>query len=237
MVIVPPLLEVVRFPVPVMPPFNVSDLPLLRVDRVRLLLSVTAPLSVMLGPLEAMPRVRVPELPATTLMALPTALASVRSVLELASRLAALELDGVESPRVTAAVPRALPLVEMLTVPTLTVTPPAKVVFAPERVRAEVPLFSRTPVTVEPKTPPIVVVPVVVPLLVIEPTVLIAAALKLTVEAPVAENVILPVLATVAPLKVRLLLPVSLIVVTLLPMGALNNVLPVPVPEITIEPV
>lgn len=121
-------------------------------------------------------------------------------------------------------------------VPLVRLTVPTKAVLAPLRIRDEVVLFSVTLVTPEPRAPLIVVAPVVVPLFVIEPVVLIATALKATVEEPVPEKEILPLLATAEPLSARLLAPVSLMAVTLVPIGALIVVEPVPVPAIVMVP-
>src|SRR4051812_37454232 len=66
--------------------------------------------------------------------------------------------------------------------------------------------------------------PVVVPLFKIAPTLLIVAALNVTLLTPVFENVMLPVFTTDEPLKVELLAAFTRMWVTLLPMGALIRV-------------
>ena len=71
-------------------------------------------------------------------------------------------------PRAIVPTPKAFALVVPLTVPELIVRFPAKV-FAPERINAEVALFSYTPVTFVPMFELIVVAPLPAPMLVTVP--------------------------------------------------------------------
>src|SRR6266404_3266193 len=129
-------------PVPVTPPLSFTE-PVPLAVRVRLLLSVTAPLNTALL-FPELPMVRVPELPEATVIRLANVRVSPSSV--------ALALPLV-SPNVTVPEPSAFAFVVALTVPALIVTPPLNVLLL-LRVSVPAPVFVR--LMLEPEITPLI---------------------------------------------------------------------------------